>query len=189
MRRQLHRFCSFYVWLDELRGHQPHIVAQAAQLGSIMVGALHDLSPGGYHPGMAFMPAQLPDNPAVLKQLLAYMQSKVAMLKEENVLLRQRLFGRKTEQSADSTTPQLALFDETANIAVPAIDDTEEDVVGPRNAVASASPCLRTAAHRSYPRKLTCACGCREHVIGEETSEQMDICADADPDDQTYPQG
>lgn len=80
---------------------------------------------------MISMPAQLPDDPAALKQLLAYMQSKVAVLEEENALLRQRLFGRKSEQSADSTTPQLALFDEAESIAAPATDDTEEDVVGP----------------------------------------------------------
>ena len=51
------------------------------------------------------MPDHLPDDPAALKQLIAQMQSKVAHLEEQNALLRQRLFGRKSEQAADSTTP------------------------------------------------------------------------------------
>jgi len=33
------------------------------------------------------------------------MQSKVVLLEEENALLRQRLFGRKSEQTADPATP------------------------------------------------------------------------------------
>ena len=58
------------------------------------------------------MPDNHPDDPAALKQLLAQMQSKVALLEEENALLRQRLFGRKSEQTVDPMTPQLPLFNE-----------------------------------------------------------------------------
>jgi hypothetical protein len=35
------------------------------------------------------------------KQLLAQMRSKVVHLEEENALLRQRFFGRKSEQTID----------------------------------------------------------------------------------------
>ena len=50
---------------------------------------------------MISMPENLPDDPTALKQLLAQMQSKVVHLEEENALLRQRLFGRKSEQTID----------------------------------------------------------------------------------------
>ena len=58
------------------------------------------------------MPDTLPDDPAVLKQLIAQMQSKVVHLEEQNALLRQRLFGRKSEQTTDPATPQLVLFND-----------------------------------------------------------------------------
>ncbi|GGK53542.1 hypothetical protein GCM10009103_54800 [Pseudomonas koreensis] len=61
----------------------------------------------------------LPDEPELLKQMLAQMQSQVGFLYEENALLRQRLSGRKSEQTADSATPQLALFNEAESIAEP----------------------------------------------------------------------
>lgn len=69
--------------------------------------------------GMISMPENLPDDPVLLKQLLEQMLSeresdkgKIVHLEEENALLRQRLFGRKSEQTADPTTPQMALFNE-----------------------------------------------------------------------------
>ena len=72
------------------------------------------------------MPKDLPDAPALLKQLLEQMlieresnKGRIVHLKEENVLLRQRLFGLKSEQTADLATPQLALFNEAVSIAEP----------------------------------------------------------------------
>jgi len=56
---------------------------------------------------MISMPDALPNDLNALKQLLAQMQSKVALLEEENALLRHRLFGRKSEQSTDADSPQL----------------------------------------------------------------------------------
>jgi hypothetical protein len=67
--------------------------------------------------GKKSMPQNLPDDPQLLKLMLAKMQSRVGFLEEENALLRQRLFGRKSEQTADSAMPQLALFNETESIA------------------------------------------------------------------------
>jgi transposase len=53
----------------------------------------------------------------LLKQLLAQMlseresgKSKIVHLEEENALLRQRLFGRKSEQTVDPTSPQMVSF-------------------------------------------------------------------------------
>lgn len=126
------------------------------------------------------MPENLPDDPTALKQLLAYMQSKVVVLEEENALLRQRLFGRKSEQSADPATPQLPLFDEAESIAAPATDETEEEAVDPakrrgkRKPLSAKLPRIEVI-HELPEHELTCACGCCKHVIGEETSEQLDI--------------
>ncbi|WP_241089057.1 transposase, partial [Pseudomonas viridiflava] len=65
---------------------------------------------------MKSMPDNLPDDLQLLKQMLAKMQSRVGFLEEENALLRQRLFGRKSEQTADPATPQLALFNEAESV-------------------------------------------------------------------------
>lgn len=46
---------------------------------------------------MNSVPENLPDDLQLLKQMLAKMQSRVGFLEEENTLLRQRLFGRKSE--------------------------------------------------------------------------------------------
>ncbi len=66
---------------------------------------------------MISMPKDLPDDPVLLKQLLAQMLSeresdkgKIVHLEEENALLRQRLFGRKSEPTVDPATPQMDLF-------------------------------------------------------------------------------
>lgn len=66
---------------------------------------------------MISVPKDLPDDPAILKQLLEQMllerktsKGRIVHLEEENALLRLRLFGRKSEQTADSVTPQLAPY-------------------------------------------------------------------------------
>lgn len=59
------------------------------------------------------------------------MQSRVGFLEEENALLRQRLFGRKSEQTADPATPQLALFNEAESVIEPIDEAAEEEVVAP----------------------------------------------------------
>ncbi len=80
---------------------------------------------------MISVPENLPDDPELLKQLLAKMQSRVVFLEEENALLRQRLFGRKSEQTADPATPQLALFNEVESVIEPIDEAAEEEAVAP----------------------------------------------------------
>ena len=75
------------------------------------------------------MPDNLPDDLAALKQIPAQMQSKVVHLEEENALLRQRLFGRKSEQTIDPATPQLALFNEAESLAELVAEDVDEKEV------------------------------------------------------------
>ena len=126
------------------------------------------------------MPDNLPDDLAALKQLLAQMQSKVVLLEEENALLRQRLFGRKSEQTADPATPQLLLFNEAESLDTPAPVEADEEAVAPtkrrgkRKPLSADLPRIEVI-HELSEHELTCACGCRKHAIGEETSEQLEI--------------
>lgn len=87
------------------------------------------------------MPETLPDDPVLLKQLLVQMvsareleQGKIIQLQEQNALLIQRLFGRKSEQSVDADSPQLAMFNEAESLAEPSTTDAAdeaEEVVAP----------------------------------------------------------
>jgi len=70
------------------------------------------------------MPKDLPDDPVLLRLLLEQMLSEresdkgqIVHLEEEKALLRQRLFGRKSEQAADPKIPQMALFNEAESVA------------------------------------------------------------------------
>lgn len=133
------------------------------------------------------MPKDLPDDPALLKQLLEQMlleresnKGRIVHLEEENALLRQRLFGRKSEQTADSATPQPALFNEAESIAEPVDEDTEEEVVSPAKRRGKRKPLPADlprieVIHELPEHELTCGCGCRKHAIGEEVSEQLEI--------------
>ncbi|MGS0738600.1 IS66 family transposase [Pseudomonas sp. GG8] len=140
------------------------------------------------------MPDNLPDDPVLLKQMLletyearardqevkeAY-QTHIVDLKEQIKLLRDRIFGRKSEQTVEPNTPQLALFNEPESEPMPSIGDADEEVVAPaprrgkRKPLSADLPRIEVI-HELPEHELTCACGCRKHVISEETSEQLDI--------------
>jgi len=135
---------------------------------------------------MISMPEDLPDDPVLLKQLLAQMLNErevdkehISDLKEQIKLLRDRLFGRKSEQSVDPITPQLALFNEPESVELTAPEPDEEVVApgprrGKRRPLSADLPRIEVI-HELPEHELTCACGCRKHTIGEETSEQLDI--------------
>ena len=154
---------------------------------------------------MNLMPEDLPDDPILVKQMLLEALSRQQVtaeayhthlvdLKEQIKSLRDRLFGRKSEQTIEPNTPQLALFNEPVSEPMPSIGFADEEVVAPtpprgkRNPLSADLPRIEVI-HELPEHELTCACGCRKHVISEEISEQLDICADADPCHQTYPQG
>ena len=140
------------------------------------------------------MPDNLPDDPVLLKQMLldtyearardqevkeAY-ETHIVDLKEQIKLLRDRIFGRKSEQTIEPNTPQLALFNEPESEPMPVVDDAEEEVVAPtkrrgkRKPLSADLPRIEVI-HELPEYELSCACGCRKHVINEETSEQLDI--------------
>ncbi|VVN93159.1 hypothetical protein PS710_02049 [Pseudomonas fluorescens] len=107
-------------------------------------------------------------------------KGKIVHLEEENALLRQRLFGRKSEQTTDPATPQLALFNEAESVAEPVDEACEEEVVvptkrrGKRKPLPADLPRIEVI-HELPEHELTCTCGCRKHAIGEEVSEQLEI--------------
>ncbi|MGH8436322.1 MAG: IS66 family transposase [Pseudomonas sp.] len=136
---------------------------------------------------MISMPKDLPDDPVLLKQLLEQRLSeresdkgKIVHLEEENALLRQRLFGRKSEQTADPATPQMALFNEAESVAESVDETVEEEVVAPTKRRGKRKPLPADlprieVVHELPEHELTCACGCLKHSIGEEISEQLEI--------------
>lgn len=129
---------------------------------------------------MISMPKKLPDDPELLKQMLAKMQSRVGFLEEENALLRQRLLRRKSEQTADPATLQLALVNEAERVVRSIDDSAEEEVVTPtqqhgrRKPLPADLPRIEVI-HELPEHELTCVCSCRQHAIGEEIREQLEI--------------
>ncbi|RMO97354.1 ISPsy5, transposase [Pseudomonas syringae pv. philadelphi] len=79
---------------------------------------------------MISMPEELADDPVLLKQLLAQLLSErtvdkghIVDLKEQIKLLRDRLFGRKSEQTVEPKTPTRAIHQP--------VGDADEEVVAP----------------------------------------------------------
>jgi hypothetical protein len=107
-------------------------------------------------------------------------KGKIARLEEQNALLLQRLFGRKSEQTADAAMPQLALVNEVESIVEPVDEALDEEVVAPtkrrgkRKSLPADLPRIEII-HELPEHELTCVCGCRKHTIGEEVSEQLKI--------------
>ncbi len=136
---------------------------------------------------MISMPEDLPDDPVLLKQLLAQLliertadKGHIVDLKEQIKLLRDRLFGRKSEQTVEPNAPQLALFNEPESEPMLPVGDADEEVVAPVKRLGKRKPLSADlprieVIHELPEHELTCACGCRKHVISEETSEQLDI--------------
>ena len=107
-------------------------------------------------------------------------QSHIFDLQEQIKLLRDRIFGRKSEQTVEPNTPQLALFNEPEREPMPLGGDADEEVVAPTKRRGKRKPRLAylpriEIIHELPEHELTCARGCRKHVISEETSEQLDI--------------
>lgn len=90
---------------------------------------------------MISLPDPLPNDPDLLKQMLRDAvvgrqadQNTIAQLQEQVSLLRQRLFGRKSEQSTDPNSPQLGMFNEAENLAEASPTAEDEEIVAPEPA-------------------------------------------------------
>ncbi len=144
------------------------------------------------------VPETLPDDPVLLKQLLLSLHEQVSAkdkemrakdgqiehLREQNALLIQRLFGRKSEQTVDPDSPQLEIFNEAESLTESkpeaSAEENEEEVVAPTKRRGKRKPLPAElprveVIHELPEHELTCECGCRKQVIGEETSEQLEI--------------
>ncbi len=144
---------------------------------------------------MIAVPAPLPDDPILLKHLLllaseqaAAKDARIEQLQEQVALLRHKLFSPKSERSPeDADSPQLAMFNEVEELieaaAAPSEAEAEaeaEEIVAPVKRRGKRKPLPANlprveVIHDLPEHELTCACGACKQVIGEETSEQLEI--------------
>lgn len=131
---------------------------------------------------MKLSPQSLPDDPVLLKQLLVEMGAQLERLQEDYALLRRKLFAPSSEKVSDADAPQLAMFNEAEEtLAAPAAEPgNDEEVIAPVKRRGKRKPPPThlpriDIVHELPEHELTCECGCRKQVIGEETSEQLDI--------------
>ena len=141
---------------------------------------------------MIAVPESLPDDPILLKHLLllaseqaAAKDARIEQLQEQVALLRHKRFSPKSERSPeDADSPQLAMFNEVEElIEAPAAEPAEaeaEEVVAPVKRRGKRKPLPANlprveVIHELPEHELTCACGACKQVIGEETSEQLEI--------------
>lgn len=129
----------------------------------------------------------LPDDPAFLKKILtefkAHHDKETDLLLEQIRHLRNKIFGRKSEQLGNhAKSPQLPLFD----LPEPAEEESAE--IDPENIQIPAHT-RKKSGRKPLPEKLPrvevvhdipeeekiCVCGCELTRIGEEISEQLDI--------------
>jgi transposase len=125
----------------------------------------------------------LPDDIPILKGMVASFSIENKLLREQVLLMKSKLFGRKTEKlpAADGAMQEI-LFDE------PAVEASNENVQG--------GPVIEVPAHtrrksgrKPLPEDLprvevehdlseeekVCGCGCMMERIGQVASEQLDI--------------
>lgn len=75
----------------------------------------------------------------------------------------------------EPNTPQLAVFNEPESEPMLPVGDADEEDVAPVKCSGKRKPLSADLPRIEVIHELTCACGCRKHVISEETSEQLDI--------------
>jgi len=124
----------------------------------------------------------LPDNPAVLKQIIVDREAEIARLAEQIRLLKAARFQAKSEKASSSDHEvQYSLFNEAEAAA------EEVEPVGDETEIAAHSRKKRGRRPISpdFPRievvhdiaedDKVCPCGCKLTRIGEEVSEKLDI--------------
>ncbi len=132
-------------------------------------------------------PANLPDDITALKALLVASegrnlrkQDRIDQLEKLVADFKRALFGARSEKT-DPEQFELALEDiETAMAAVhaedAALDPPASHAAKPRNTNRGSLPKhLPRVEEVIEPEQTTCACGAARHVIGEDTSERLDI--------------
>lgn len=125
--------------------------------------------------------SKLPDNPEILKGIISDYKSELSLLQEQIRLLRDHIYGRKTEKNRVDITEQPTLFDEAEGTEV-----AEEAAAGKEITIPAHK---RKTGRKPLPKDLPrediihdlseeekkCSCGSELSRIGEEVSEKLDI--------------
>ncbi len=107
-------------------------------------------------------------------------ETHIVDLKEQIKLCVTVSLAAKFEQTLKPNTPQQALFNEPESEPMLPVGDADEEIVAPaprrgkRKPLSADLPRIEVI-HELPDHELTCAYGCRKHVISEETSEQLNI--------------
>lgn len=132
---------------------------------------------------MNFEVNHLPENPIQLKEIIVNYQDKVQYLEEQIRLLKNEIFGRKSEKRPIVEDKQILLFNE----AEEALSEKDEKVTSDDSLVVPAHN-RRKPGRKPLPAELprvdiihdideaekVCACGEKLKRIGEEVSEKLD---------------
>jgi len=137
-------------------------------------------------PGMFTVPAPLPDDPAMLRQLLAEALAEIERLTVRITALERTRFGRRSEQLGDealqreSEELEQSLAEQSAklNAAAAALEKQTSDTPAPkppkRNRGALPAHLPRDEVIVDVEDKTCPCCGKPLHVIGEDRSEMLD---------------
>jgi len=123
----------------------------------------------------------LPESREEITKIILSKDEKIKHLEDEIRLLRQSLFGPKSEKLPPGDSPQLLLFDMPEPLDEEDGNDDVEEVEVPTHIRRKSG---RTPIPAHYPRievlhdipeeDKACACGCTLTRIGEDTSEKLD---------------
>ncbi len=127
---------------------------------------------------MSLQPSKLPDDTASLKQIITSQQQQIDHLQEMLRLLRNELFGRKSERHPAEDTHQLPLFT-AAEPAKPVPADEPVEVKGHHRKKRGRKPLPTNLPRIEIVHDISegdkhCACGAALSRIGEERCEKLD---------------
>jgi len=126
---------------------------------------------------------KLPDDPSHLKTIVVEKQKKILLLEEHIRLLKNELFGRRSEKHLPmEDDPQRGLFedpDDEQNLE-PAGEPAAIDVPGHKRRKAGRKPLPADlprveVIHDLDEAEKQCGCGLQRSCIGQEVSEKLDI--------------
>jgi transposase len=129
-------------------------------------------------------PDSLPSDPAELKKMVLALEAENAELRVYADLLRQMIFGAKSEKLAVLDPTQIALdLGDLSEVPIVANDDAAEEEDRPRRKRRPASrnmgplpKHLPRCEEVIEPESTVCSCcGLHLHRIGEDVSEALDI--------------
>ncbi len=133
---------------------------------------------------MNFDVQNLPDDPAQLKQIIVSLlneyQRRIEHLEEVNRLLKNEIFGRKSEKRSVADSRQFSLFEESEEEPLDAIDEPEDrqPVEGHTRRKPVRKPLPADLPHEDIIHDLdesekVCVCGQSLCKIGEEVCEKL----------------